>query len=200
MRIYARKTTPRVKSGKVQQKNRLSQTPNYYNTPQQYPIIDRQKPGWGWRHLIRKKDLSNFINILPEWNELSKGLDAIILASGNYGMLGWHDYGVIGICAWDREIVWDDCDEDFYNEHKEVFEKLNIPCVQKEKLWVVSFDEAAAKAFQLIHVFIHELGHHHDRMTTRSKENAARGEEYAENYAKKYEDIIIDLYQRNFRY
>jgi len=58
----------------------------------------------------------------------------------------------------------------------------------------------SAKAFQLIHIFIHELGHHHDRMTTRSKRAVARGEEYAENYARRFEDVIIEEYRRVFNF
>lgn len=37
--------------------------------------------------------------------------------------------------------------------------------------------------FQLLHVLPHELGHHRDRMTTRSRISAARGEPFAERYA-----------------
>ena len=34
-----------------------------------------------------------------------------------------------------------------------------------------------------MHVFLHELGHHHDLMMTRSRRKTARGERYAEKYA-----------------
>ncbi len=74
---------------------------------------------------------------------------------------------------------------------------LNVsPCRKNEDNYVIEFDEFTARAFQLIHVFIHELGHHQDRMTTRSKKSAARGESHAEAYSKKYEDIVIERYFR----
>ncbi len=47
-------------------------------------------------------------------------------------------------------------------------------------------------------VFLHELGHHHDRMTTRSRSQAARGERYAETYANRYAERIWDAYQAEF--
>ena len=38
---------------------------------------------------------------------------------------------------------------------------------------VCRFTEASARGFQLMHMFLHELGHYHDRMTTRSKRFAS---------------------------
>jgi len=49
-----------------------------------------------------------------------------------------------------------------------------------------------------MHVLLHELGHHHDRMTTRSQVDAGRGELYAELYANKYMDRIWEDYVRVF--
>lgn len=200
MQRYNRKSAPKVRGGAVQKKNRWDLTPNYYNTAPKQLIIDRQKPGDGHRHLLKKKDIYDFIEIIPEWEDLAKGLRAIVLATAQWGLMGWHDYGVIGLCAWERSISWDDCHPDFYEEHKEIFEKLNIPCRRNKDRYIVGFDVESAKAFQLIHILIHELGHHHDRMTTKSQEDAARGEHYAENYARRFEDEILTVYQRRFRF
>lgn len=200
MKRYQRKSAPKVKAGRVQKKNRWDLTPNYYNTPPQNLIIDREKPGEGYRHLLKKKDITEFIKIIPDWNELAKGLKAVVLASGGNGMMGWHDYGVIGICAWERTIRWEDCHPDFYEDHKEIFDKLNVACRPNGDGHIVEFDEASAKAFQLIHIFIHELGHHHDRMTTRSKQGTARGEGYAEDYARRHEDEILKAFRRKFKF
>jgi hypothetical protein len=49
-----------------------------------------------------------------------------------------------------------------------------------------------------MHVLLHELGHHHDRMTTRSRNEAARGESYAETYANRYADRIWEAYEAEF--
>lgn len=58
--------------------------------------------------------------------------------------------------------------------------------------------EAQARAYQLLHIFFHEFGHHHDRMTTKRQVRGSRGESYAEAYARQYEDLIWDRYLRVF--
>ncbi len=198
MKRYRRKTTPKVVSGKVQTKSRRAETPSYYNTPQEIPALDRRKPGPGYRHLIKKKDLVRFISILPDWAELSAGLNVVVLAPGEWDCHGWHEPGVVAICAWDRGL-WQEASRSFLQEHHALLERLGVPVEKKQGVYLCKFDEASARAFQLLHIMLHELGHHHDRMTTRSKNRAARGEEYAEQYARKYENTIWHRYFEVFR-
>ena len=75
---FYRRTTPKVTGGKVQKKNLHAPTPNYWNTVQSVPAIDKERPGRGYRHLLTKKDILEFIEIVPEWDELSTGLDAVL--------------------------------------------------------------------------------------------------------------------------
>ncbi len=192
-----RKTTPRVVDGKVQRKNRSALTPSYWNTPQEFPVIDRERPGPGHRHLLKKRDIENFISILPDWSELSKGLDAILLARYEQGTAGWHTPGIVGICAWERELHVEQ-DLEFFNEHKGVYDRIGVEYEPVEDGMLCRFTENQAKAYQLLHILLHELGHHHDRMTTRSKREAARGENYAEQYALTYEKVIWNRYVENF--
>jgi len=200
MKLYCRKTAPKVKNGVVKYKNNWSYTPNIFNTRQKYPVIEKERPGRGYKHLLRKKDLSTFIDILPDWDELSTGLDAVLLAHGGYSTMGWYSRGIVAICAWDREIAWSGCTTSFYEAHKDLLDKLGVVCMKNGRYWDLEFNEESAKAFQLIHIFVHELGHHHDRMTTRSKRRTARGELYAEQYAVRYEDEIIESYRAAFKY
>ena len=58
--------------------------------------------------------------------------------------------------------------------------------------------ENQARAFQLLHVLPHELGHHHDRMTNRSKLRIARGEPFAEDYAIRVMNGVFPFYTRRF--
>ena len=58
--------------------------------------------------------------------------------------------------------------------------------------------EGQARAFQLLHILPHELGHHHDRITTRSQREAARGEPYAESYAQRVLEAVWPSYARHF--
>jgi hypothetical protein len=208
MRSMRRKTTPKVRDGKVQRKNRNAVTPHYLNTPQDRPAVDRQRPGQGYRHLLTKRQVHQFIDLLPDWCELSRGLRAVVLAPGERGVLGWHRPGVVAICAWSRELE-EDWDADFIEEHKDVLDRLGVvrEPVHHDPIdeWRVHpslercrFSEASASGFQLMHVFLHELGHHHDRISTRSKRRASRGERYAEQYAFRYSEHIWSKYQAAF--
>ncbi len=86
----SRKSAPEVKGGQVQKKNNWALTPNYYSHAQRELVIDRKRPGAGYRHLLKKRDILDFIAILPDWAELSRGLDAIVLAPGRENYFGYH--------------------------------------------------------------------------------------------------------------
>ncbi len=183
MRPIYRKTAPRVKRGKVQRKNRCVPTSTCYNTPQPYPVIDRCKPGFGARHILRKDDVSRFIRLLPDWKELSKGLNVIVLAPRERGCDGWHRPGIVAVCAWRRELGYEACSW-WYDDHRPVLNQIGVTCEPTDDGSVfLDWCESTIRAYQLTHVLLHELGHHHDRITTRSKRRASRGEGYAERYA-----------------
>ncbi|UCF62668.1 MAG: hypothetical protein JSW33_08735 [bacterium] len=200
MRKFYSRTATKVKRGTVQFKNRWEQSPNIYNAQFDVPFIDKEKPGRDYKHLLRKHEVAAFLELLPKWEQLSQGLNVILLASGEYDTLGWHENGIVAICAWDRDIYWENCEPSFLDEHKRVFSKLSIPFKCTGKFYEVDFTIESAKDFQLVHVLVHELGHHHDRMTTKSKIFPARGESFAESYAKEYENEILSRYRETFNY
>ena len=199
MRQTPRKTGTKVRGGKVTRKNRTDLANHYSQVRQAETFIDRLRPGAGFKHYLTISDVRRFIGILPDWDELSSGLDAIILAEGGDGM-GWHWDGVVAICAWERELMaeWD---SDFVNDHAEILDRLGVNCEpmgeDTDGVWC-HFTESSIKGFQLMHILLHELGHHHDRMTTKSQIGAARGESYAETYALEYADNLWDSYFRLF--
>ena len=197
MRSVNHKTSPKVIDGLVQKKNNWSATADYYNTEQTLPVIDRQRPGKGYRHLLKQKDIYDFISILPDWNELSIGLNAIVLAPGSWDAWGYHSRGVIEVCAWEVNI-WTEISEEGYKAELHILEKLNVPCEPSENGVLCKFTEDTAKAHQLLATLLHELGHHHDRMTTKTKLHSSRGETYAEEYAKAYSERIWIDYQSVF--
>jgi hypothetical protein len=192
-----RKTVPKVKDGRVQKKNNWEPTPRYESGAQLYPSFDRRRPGEGYRHLLKRRDLERFIDLLPDWEELSVGLQAIVLDAGDDAM-GWHDAGVVGICAWEGDLWWMDAHPEFVDAHRDLLALLDVEVLEEDGKFIVKWTEGQARAFQLLHIFLHELGHHHDRMTTRSKRGTARGESYAEEYARRYFDRIWDSYLREF--
>lgn len=200
MRNQIRKSAPEVVGGKVRKKNNWALTPNYYSHRQSELVIDRKRPGQGYRHLLTRRDVRNFIAILPDWEELSKGLDAIVLAAGDAGTDGYHVPGVVYVCAWEEDL-WRDfpSDTDFFRDHEPIFQRLGVPIEYSDGGHALcQFNEFTARAYQLLHILLHELGHHHDRITTKSQRRASRGESYAEAYALAYEARIWDEYLRRF--
>jgi hypothetical protein len=187
-----RRTAPKVRNGKVQRKNRQLRSPSYWRSKEL--IIDRERPGDGYRHLLRQKDVFEFVELIPDWQTLAKGLHAILLAQGEAECFGWHRRGVIGLCAWERDIVqewpiW------FYDDVAELLERLNVPCRNESLIVHVAFTEATARDFQLLHILTHELGHHRDRMTNRGSV-CARGEPYADEQSRTLERQVWDAYSR----
>ncbi len=195
---YNRKTTPRVVRGKVQRKNRWEPTTRYAPVAPGVPAVIRERPGFGYRHLLRKRDIQAFIGLLPDWGELAKGLNAIVLAPGGWSWDGRYGSTYVAVCAWEREL-FREISSDGYHGHAEILRKLGVPYEPTDSgYYLCKYTEATARAYQLLHILLHELGHHHDRMTTRSKFEASRGEGYAERYAREYEQLIWDRYADTF--
>jgi hypothetical protein len=197
MKRFNRRTDPKVIGGLVQKKNNWALTCDYYNTEQKVPIIDRRRPGKGYRHLLKQRDIMDFIGILPDWSELSVGLNAIVLAHGSRYVYGYHTRGVVHVCAWDEDLWMKLTPAGFEWEH-EIFERLGVPYEKRGDEVLCKFTEETARAHQLLATLLHELGHHHDRMTTKHKVRPGRGEPYAETYARKYADRIWISYQDIF--
>jgi hypothetical protein len=190
--MIVRKTATKVKNGRVQKKNRTAKTPSYWNTYQDDIQIDIEKPGKGYKHFLKKSDIKKFLEILPEKEILYKELDAVVLAEGGYSCNGWYKNGVICICAWEKDMTVAYIRSHF-DAHKRIFDKLNVKYKYDGDAVICDFTENQIKAYQLLHIFLHELGHHFDRINT-STRKIARGENYAENFAFKYEDIIWNRY------
>ena len=191
-----RKTTPKVKDGRVQKKNRHDLTPNYWNTRQKILQIDIENPGKGFKHFLKKSDIIKFLEILPNWEEIKVEFDAILLAEGG-NLDGWYSNGVIGICAWDKNMTTS-YNKTYFDEHKEIFNRLKIIYEIKKDGVICHFNENQIKAYQLLHILLHEIGHHHDRINTKSRRSSAKGETYAEDYALKYEKKIWTKYFETF--
>jgi hypothetical protein len=188
----------RVRDGRVQRKNRTARSPNCLTDETPSLVVARQKPGYGYRHVASQADVRKFLSLLPTWQELTAGLNTIVLAAGSNSAMGWYRPGVVAICAWEWDVSWDDCRPEFFKEHNRLFEKLGVPTSEVDSRIKVDFTRNTARAFLLVHVLVHELGHHHDRITTRSKVRCGRGELYAEAYARKYEDVVLARYRDEF--
>ncbi|MEM7189566.1 MAG: hypothetical protein AAF439_08130 [Pseudomonadota bacterium] len=158
MPAYHRRQTPKVVAGKVQKKNRHQPTKTYWNTVQKVPVIDKERAGRGYKHLLSKFDIHSFIEIVPEWDQLSEGLDAILLAAGERGYDGWYNHlGVVAICAWERDL-WRVTTSDHFNEHRAVYDRLGISYEKRGPDYLCKFTENTARAYQLLHIFFARAG------------------------------------------
>lgn len=109
--------------------------------------------------------------------------------------------GVGWYCDWyclqgEADIICRDCGDPHFDA------LFSSRSVNQEGIsaWLCHFSDASIQAFLLLHVLLHELGHHHDRMTSRPRGAITRGESYAEEYARKYEKLIWADYCRIFRF
>ena len=196
---FHRKTAPGVRDGRVRKKNNWKKTPNCYNTPQSTPVIDRERPGSGYRHIVKPRDIERFISLIPDWQDLSRGLNVILLGRGRSGRDGWYNSsGVIGLCAWPVEMV-SSLDGDWFSAHHDLLTRLGVETwTDEEGEPVCRWTPSSVRAYLLLHVFLHELGHHRDRMTTRSRRECSRGEPYAEQVAWDFEELIWERYCDEF--
>jgi len=193
-----RTTTPGVTRGKVQKKHRREPTADDAHGRVDELWFDRQAPGRGYQHLLGRRDVERFLGLLPDWDELSIGLEAVLLVPGEAGLDGYHSPGVVAVCAWPREL-WHVVHGQHADDHEDLLRALDVareplPGDRVRLLWT----RPQARAYQLLHVLLHELGHHHDRMTTRSRSRSARGEPYAEAYAHRCAERVWDSYARAF--
>lgn len=181
--LRSRKVTPKVKDGVVQKKQRrqLTATLGYASV--------RQPPGKGFRHILGQRDIRDFTDIIPDWNDLAVGLESIVLSAGVGGRDGYyHVYarektGSIEIHAWEVDL-WTSYSVKHFEAHRFVFDRIGVAYDRLDEEWVeCRYTESQARAYLLLHVFLHELGHHLDRMQTKQRAAGRRGEELAERYA-----------------
>jgi hypothetical protein len=88
----------------------------------------------------------------------------------------------------------------FFDEHRAFFERIGLAFDEHEADDEVEcrYTEDQARAFLLLHVFLHELGHHVDRMQTKQRKAGVRGEEFAERWANELAARIWPSYVRRF--
>lgn len=161
--------------------------------PHELPVL-RDRPAPGFRHVLRKRDVVAFLELLEDWEDLGDGLEGIRLAGGEPDCFGWYEPGLVVVGAWPRSrtIL---LDEAWVEESLPVLERLEVPIEAlgggRRRL---HFDDTAARGFLLLDVLLHELGHHHDRMHTQSQYECSRGEPYAMDYAERRTDELWERY------
>jgi hypothetical protein len=192
-----RKTTPRVRDGEVQKKNRWAWTPDAdaaLLTGGQL-VVEARAPGVGRRHVVTPIDVRRFLRCMPDTDSHIEGLRAIVLGNDDGAMGVYDSRGIITLCSWANDLMCE-WEPDFVGDHLLTLLRLGVPIddIQDEDAPVtVYFDERSARAFQLVHVLLHELGHHRDRMAARN-----RGEAFAESWAIDMEARVWPRYKEWF--
>lgn len=193
-----RKSAMRVVDGEVKRNNNWIEDPaNYRLRFQDEIVLDRRDPGPGRRHLLTIADVRAFLELLPAWDDVAIGLDAIVLDHCP-GTLGWHNWGIVALGSWERDLWWHECEPEWFAEHREVFDLFGVEHAKRGPRYELRWTEEQAKAFQLVYVLAHEIGHHRDRVTTRNILVCPRGEPYAEAYARRSMREVLPLYVRRF--
>jgi hypothetical protein len=192
---FNRRTATKVVDGRTRGKNR------HVPTTHRGYVIDRQSPGEGYRHVVTKRGLQGFLDLIPDWPMLSNRLERIVLAAGSEDD-GYHEFyhreetGAIFLHAWD-ENLWSPLSSTYVDAHRSLLQRLGVSCDLGGDLSVCRFTERQAKAFQLLHVFMHELGHHWD-LTHQRRRHSKRGEDYAERFANRHFDQLFPAYVQVF--
>ena len=191
----------RVRDGRVAQKNNwVPDHLDYYARPQSEILIERVHPGPGYRHVVTVRQLREFLELLPDWDELAVGLRAISIYAGGHGWMGMSNPGVVVITAWEQDLWWPEVEASWVEEVSELLDLLGVEiaaCSGDSDALELRWTEPQARAFMLLDVLVHELGHHHDRMSTRGT-RAPRGEPYAMDYARRVQSEIWPEYARRF--
>ena len=191
-----RRTATKVKDGRVQRKNR------HRPTGHDGYVLDRESPGRGFCHVATKRDVQEFINIIQEWQRFSERLERIILASwsdrfdGQYVFYHREETGAIFLHAWPEDL-WMEIATTYFNAHQAIFERLGVSYDRQKDGVMCRFTETQARAFMLLHVFIHELGHHYDRIHQKHL-SSTKGEDYAERFATSRFEQLLPEYVRVF--
>jgi len=194
---YNRKTSPKVIGGLVQRKN------NHVPTARIGYVVDRIRPGNGFKHVLTKKEVHDFTDLIDDWRTASIGIESIILGAGDDYTDGYYQHynregtGIICLCAWPKSL-WVEHSEEYFNDHKSHFDKIGVSYDKKGDGFICYFTESTAKAFMLMHIFLHELGHHVDKMRSKNQNRMKGGELFAENYANEKFDEIWPKYISKF--
>jgi hypothetical protein len=85
----------------------------------------------------------------------------------------------------------------YFVGHRRIFDRFGLSYDRGEERVVCRFTEAQARAFMLLHVFMHELGHPYDRMQQKHL-NPTRGEDHTERFASSRFDQLLPMYERVF--
>jgi hypothetical protein len=196
MPSIVRRTSTKVVDGRVTRKSRsdLSDGRGYF--------IRKEPAGRGFTHVVSPNQLREFLKIVPGWPEVAYRLNAIVLTKGSRDTFGYHAFSsrvkvaTIALCAWPK-MLWTPLSPRFYQENRRTLEALGVDCRKDLKGVTARFTVAQARAFSLLDVFMHELGHHRDWLHRRGR-GLPNKERFAEEYAERHFAGLLPIYCEKF--
>lgn len=194
MRPIVRKSAPGVRGGKIQKKNRTSLSPDIYVHDFESLVVQRVRPSKGCVHAVTPTDVRRFVALIPDWNEASQGLKAVVLTPGGDDCYGrYNNAGIIKLDAWPKS------EETYVPVRKEwLIRAMGIEAEHHDLGWFLRLSRDQIRCFLLLGTFLHELGHHLDRISTRSKADASNGEPYAIAYEMRRQRELWPAYCAEF--
>lgn len=186
-----RKSAPGVRDGRVQKKNRHTLSPDIYVHEFDSLVVKRLRPSKGYYHAVSPTDVREFIRLIPDWESASEGIKAVVLTPGGDWAYGrYHNAGIIKLDAWPRnELLW------VSGRKRWLIERIGLDVPESNE---VLLSPRQVRAFLLLGTFLHELGHHVDRMATRSRWDAANGEPAAIAYELRRQRELADIFFEQF--
>ncbi len=192
---FDRRTATKVRDGRVQKKN------NHVPTGALGYVLDRESPGRGFRHVVSKRNLQAFIDIIPDWQKLSASLERIALVGhadefdGEHAFYRREETASITLCAWPEDL-WREVRISHF-ERYEIYRMIGVSHDRLQDCVICRFTEPQARAFVLLHVFLHELGHHY-QCQQRKHLSSQLDEDFADRFAATRAGQLYPDYVRVF--
>jgi hypothetical protein len=201
MHALRRKSTPKVRGGRVWRKNRWDSSGIAASRSRMsgrgwsFDLVESPAPR-GFVHVVRPQDLRRFIAMMPEAPKLLEGVHTVALDGSRVGPWGIYYPGVITLCPWVRPRggEWWFEVEGFAGSSDDLETGLNLERVDD----TLRCPRKTAAPLALVEVFLHELGHHRDCRSTRRRRDCPRGEDYAEQFARRLRTEMWPSVQRLF--
>lgn len=200
IRSTARKTAPKVKDGRVQKKHRHDASEYLALVDGRSFTVLKHRAREGYRHVVQLPDVYRFVELIPSWSTVSNGLSALALdAYGCEEQTGCHyDPGYRAI--WMRpfpEAMQTTWSRRYHDVHGEFTSRLGVESVREDDRSVtLTWTLAQARAWQLLHLFLHELSVHAQFMRGGQKPRSEHDAEEAEQYAFRTAARILPAYEK----
>ncbi len=194
MRLTVRKSAPGVRGGKTRKKNRTALSPDVYVHDFESLVVQRMRPAKGFYHAVTPTEVRRFVALIPDWNDAFSGVKAVILTPGDDECYGrYNNAGVVKLDAWPK-------DEDAYVPPRKewLIRAMGIEEPHGDIGWFLRLSRDQVRCFLLLGTFLHELGHHLDRISTRSQADASNGEPFAITYEHRRQQELWPAYCREF--